>query len=288
MGDEDVIQKACGDALILRGHNLKASCYIRHPGELGFLREKMVSLFVRDNTPGKFEVLTGFIHDQMANLVSPQCDILICDNHEIVPLYRWDDLVVVQVAAAKAAIEIKTTVDSAALFEDIIRWHARIMGLGVFDVPTLVYSLKAMTFDSAVEQASKAIAANQLRRDDTRRARNVPAVFAANDRHYIMVRPHFSSGVQQSIEDVPDAVCCVDFSKSLRFRGTSELEGIETGCFTQFYKHALSNFLPPFMIYPWFDAIETEPGGKFWISASGDVRTDSPYLALMNRRIGGD
>lgn len=90
----------------------------------------MVGSFIRASTPDKYRVLTGFIFDVVSEIASPQIDILICDCHELAPLYRWEDLVVVQHAAARAAVEVKTAVDSAQRFQDIVIWHNGIVEIG--------------------------------------------------------------------------------------------------------------------------------------------------------------
>jgi hypothetical protein len=84
-----------GLAMVLQGESLKAGCYVTHAASLGILREKMVSSFVRDETPERFRVETGFIRNHEMDITSRQCDLLVHEPALEAPLYRWEDFVVV-------------------------------------------------------------------------------------------------------------------------------------------------------------------------------------------------
>ena len=279
INDDDILERARGDSLILGGENVKASFYVKHAGELGYLRERMVGSFVRANTPEKYRVETGFIHD--GEFASPQIDLLVHNCHEVPPLYRWEDFVVAQQAAAKAAIEVKSAVDSQRDCEGLLNWHAGVARLGPpFMVPTFAYALAGATFASIVEWFASAVRTNVLELPSERRARNVPVCFVAQDRHYVFVRPHFGVNKPGGEDKIEDAICCMDFSRHKQFC-KGDLPAIETACFTQFYKHVLIENHGPYVVYLWFDCQQTEPNGKCWIDSNGEIRTNSMFDSLV-------
>lgn len=83
---------------------------ISHSQTVGNYREKLFISVLRKYIPTKFHVATGFIEGS-----SKQIDIIIYDQHNYLPIFREDDLVVVKKESVIAVIEIKTTLDHNTL-----------------------------------------------------------------------------------------------------------------------------------------------------------------------------
>jgi hypothetical protein len=113
-----------GIAMVLQGESLKASCYVTHGTSPGVLREKMVSSFVRHETPDRFRVESGLVRNHDRNCTSRQCDLLVHEPGSAAPLYRWEDFVVVHDTAARAIVEVKSEIDQAH-FQQLLDVHTR-------------------------------------------------------------------------------------------------------------------------------------------------------------------
>lgn len=85
---------------------------ISHGQTVGNYREQLFISVLRKYVPKKFHVATGFIEGS-----TKQIDILIYDQHNYIPVFREDDLVVVKKESVVAVIKIKTTLTSTALIE---------------------------------------------------------------------------------------------------------------------------------------------------------------------------
>lgn len=85
---------------------------IRHTGTVGSYREQLLRSLLKQILPRQYEASTGFIEG-----CPRQIDILVWDSGSYSPLFREQDVVVVPRAAVRAAIEVKTTLDTAALDE---------------------------------------------------------------------------------------------------------------------------------------------------------------------------
>src|SRR5262245_834696 len=106
-----------GVAMVLQGESMRAGCYVSHNASLGGLRERIVSRFIRDETPSRFHVETGLIHNLKTETTSRQCDILVHESANRAPLYRWEDFVVVPSQEARAVVEVKTTLNESGFID---------------------------------------------------------------------------------------------------------------------------------------------------------------------------
>lgn len=102
---------------------------ISHGQTVGNYREQLFISVLRKYVPKKFHVATGFIEGS-----SKQIDIIIYDQHNYIPVFREDDLVVVKKEAVIAVIEIKTTLDSGTL-ADSLEGIDKIFDSGMSSVP---------------------------------------------------------------------------------------------------------------------------------------------------------
>lgn len=85
---------------------------VSHSLTAGTYREDLLRTLFRRYIPRRYHVATGFVHP------SPrQQDIIVYDQIDHSPLFRDGDLVVVMPSAVRAVIEVKTTLDNAALTE---------------------------------------------------------------------------------------------------------------------------------------------------------------------------
>ena len=260
-----------GIAMVLRGESLKAGSYVSHNLSLGVLREKMVSRFVRDETPTRFSVETGLIRNHQAGITSRQCDLLIHEPSIHAPLYRWEDFVVVQDLAARAVVEVKSNLDEKQ-FEHLLKIHISVISLemrrpgGVF-IPTFGYGLRGAAFDTFVAYLKDALTKNRLSAGDNQRHLNLPFCIAVQSRNYLGLRP-LSGAV-----DKPICFCAVDFSQIQAVKKRS-MDGYETGAFLQMYSKALEDkrlALPDLELYQWFNSLPLKTEGKVWLKPDGTV-----------------
>ena len=180
-----------GVAMVLQGESLRAGCYVNHNASLGGLREKIVRRFIRDQTPGRFQVETGLIHNTESGETSRQCDILIHESANHAPLYRWEDFVVVQRREATAVVEVKTTLDEKG-FGDLLniqRSLVSVMGPPSNHIPTFGFALEGVSFSSFVGYLQVAVQNNALNEEGDNRAFNWPVCVMVQDKHYLGVRP---------------------------------------------------------------------------------------------------
>ncbi len=266
----DNLDFAKGVAMVLRGENMKASCYVTHGQSLGVLRERMVRTFIRGETPDRFQLGTGFIHDNKKPTTSAQIDLLVHDSQQSAPLYRWEDFVVVAPIQAKAAIEVKSQLDKNGI-ERLIRLHSSVAQIeldsGAF-IPTFGYALDGASFETFVKHLSDAIRQNAICGETAAsKLMNAPVCIAVENQHYVSIRPlHF-------VVDPPPYLFAVDLTK-MRTECANDLVGIETGLFLQFYCEILQNrwnSLPDCAIYEWFNKIPVDNSGKVFIDPDGNV-----------------
>ncbi len=83
---------------------------ISHSQTVGNYREKLFISVLKKYVPTKFHIATGFIEGS-----SKQIDVIIYDQHNYLPIFREDDLVVVKKESVIAVIEIKTMLDHNTL-----------------------------------------------------------------------------------------------------------------------------------------------------------------------------
>ncbi len=261
-----------GIAMVLQGESLKAGCYVTHGPSLGVLREKMVSSFVRHETPDRFRVATGFIHNHTHKQTSRQCDILIYDSNIVAPLYRWEDFVVVQASQARAVIEVKSNLEEAN-FKQFLDIHTSIAKLecgGQVSIPTLGYGIIGVTFDTFLTYIQNAIEENRLDVSAEDKHLNWPVCVAVQNRNYLGIR---SCGGKS---DVPHVFCVVDFSKAID-KSAQPIDGIETGVFLYWYTKILESglhALEALALYEWFNRLPIAPEGKAWVTPDGVIHRD--------------
>jgi hypothetical protein len=262
-----------GIAMVLQGESLKASCYVTHAASLGALREKMVSSFVRQETPERYRVETGLIRNHQGNISSRQCDLLVHEPAHIVPLYRWEDYVVVHDEAARAVVEVKSDMDKSG-FEDFLNVHISVImleaiGQGKVFIPTFGYGLTGITCQTLANYLQVALTTNRLKVSSPRLHLNWPVCVAIQSRNYIGVRPlHLTSGK-------PLAFCIADFSK-VQEASAGSFDGIETGLFLEIYSGVLLNKRPALddsNLYNWFNGLPLTDAGKIWVTEDGVSHT---------------
>lgn len=108
---------------------------IRHTGTVGTYREELLRSTIRQLLPTRYQANTGFIEN------SPrQLDIIVWDAGRYSPLFKEGEVVIVPLEAARAIIEVKTTLDTGALdaaleiLHDTLRTHPSVVPIfrGVF------------------------------------------------------------------------------------------------------------------------------------------------------------
>ncbi|MBI5486456.1 MAG: hypothetical protein HY905_03910 [Deltaproteobacteria bacterium] len=89
----------------------------RHWASVGSYKEELIRQHLRGHLPRRFEVGTGFVIARLDEnrLLSRQIDILVWDSQAHMPLYRDGAFAIVLPEACKAAIEVKSTLDSDTL-----------------------------------------------------------------------------------------------------------------------------------------------------------------------------
>ena len=262
---------ARGIAMVLQGESLKASCYVTHGASLGTLREKMVSNFVRHETPERFRVGTGLVRSHDRNVTSRQCDLLIYESDSVAPLYRWDDFVIVHDTAARAVIEVKSEMDQRN-FDKLLDVHISLIdielrsGGGVF-IPTFGYGLCGVAFETFLTYLKNALTSNRLNVADNQRQLNLPLCITVQKHNYLGIRP------LRSTPGNPDAFCVVDFSKATDQKA-QPVDGIETGFFLHFYTEVLRSrtlAIEDTMLYQWFNNLPVGNDGKAWVTPDGVI-----------------
>jgi hypothetical protein len=261
-----------GTAMVLQGESRKAACYVPPSHSLGVLREKMVSNFLRNETPERFRVETGYIRNHGSGRTSRQCDLLVHEAGIEAPLYRWGDFVVVHDTAARAVVEIKSRMLKVD-FRHLLDVHASIVNIeaarsGQTFVPTFGYGLSGPTFDTFLGYLQEAVAANRLKAGNKGKHLNWPVCVAVQNRNYLGARPLVGAAGK------PYAFCAVDFSKATDKRSRL-VDGVETGYFLQIYAKVLRHQrdgLKDADLYNWFNRLPVAPNGKAWITPDGVIR----------------
>lgn len=258
-----------GVAKCLQGENLKATSYITHMGSLGAVRERMVGSFVRNETPERYRVETGLVRDHRRGETSRQCDLLVHEPGLSAPLYRMEDFVVVHDTAARAVVEVKSTLDKVN-FDQMMDVHDSIIkidfrSVGGF-IPTFGYGISGVTFETFVTYLQDALARNRFGADrEGLKALNWPVCIAVQDRNYFGIRP--LSGPTNFL----DCFCAVDFRRALD-TAALPIDGIETGFFLQIYSEILregKGSLGASDMYAWFNSLPIAPEGKVWLRLDG-------------------
>jgi len=98
----------------IRSQSNRIDYVIGHGQTVGNYREKLFTSVLSKYIPKKFHIATGFIEG-----ISKQIDIIIYDQHNYIPTFRDDDLVVVKKESVIAVIEIKSTLNAKTLKESL-------------------------------------------------------------------------------------------------------------------------------------------------------------------------
>lgn len=258
-----------GVAQVLAGEDAKARTYVRHGTSLGTLREKMVAKFIRDETPGRFEIGTGFVCVPRAGdppkALSRQCDLLVHDSSNYAPLYRWEDFVVVEAEAAQAAIEVKTKIDTEALREIAAIEDQLIEVRGGKARPySFAFGLTGISFSAFAASISDLVDTTPA--DEFKMGcglRQLPACIAVDEQNYFCIRT-------QSSESGEQLLLMIDFST---YPGISTT-GFATGMFLVFYRELLENkaeFLTDKALVGYFNWLQCKDAGKRWITGKGQT-----------------
>jgi hypothetical protein len=260
-------------AMVLQGESKKAATYVTHAASLGTLREKMVSNFVRHETPERFRVETGLIRNHARNLTSCQCDLLVHDPWWMAPIYRYEDFVVVKHTAAKAVVEVKSNLYEDD-FERLLKIHASVLSCCGDKVPTFGYGLTGATMPTLAEYLQDAIAGKEV--VDGSPFMNWPLCIAVQERNVVGFRPHGSVAGEK---DMPFCFCLVDLTK-LTNSSATPVDGLETGLFLELYSWMIrdQDCFPRVEVYRWFNNLPLLPDGKMWVAPDGKInKGEIPY-----------
>ncbi len=260
-----------GVAMVLQGESLKARAYVTHNASLGGLRERIVRRLIRDQTPSRFHVETGLVHNQSTRSTSRQCDILVHESVTRAPLYRWEDFVVVNSGEARAVVEVKSALNRET-FEALLNVHGSLVEMALASkhasiTPLFGFALNGVEFSTFVDYLRSAAGDNRLNLDDKIRYLNWPVCIAVQHQNYIAVRPlqmMANSGCQLGI-------CALDFGKS-QSESDECIDGIETGYFVETYNRVLcegDHALFAEALYSWFNGLPIDDEGKVWVTPDG-------------------
>lgn len=135
---------------------------VGHGSSIGLVREHRLTTILRDYLPRDIGIETGFLCDTIGS-ISPQLDIIVCDNDPI-PLLDFDDLFkIVPVEKALVAIEVKSTLQEQDLYQlkrqvESIRAMPRCIGLTKaneslrMDVMVALYAIDCAVSESKVQE----------------------------------------------------------------------------------------------------------------------------------------
>ncbi len=98
----------------IRSKSERINYVISHGQTVGNYRENLFISVLKKYIPTKFHIATGFVEGS-----NKQIDIIIYDQHNYLPVFREDDLVVVKKESVIAVIEIKTTLDQNTLINSL-------------------------------------------------------------------------------------------------------------------------------------------------------------------------
>jgi hypothetical protein len=255
-----------GVAMVLQGESMKAQAYLTHKGSLGLLREKIVGRLLRENTPDRFRVVTGFIRNGSLRNTSRQCDILVHDSTDDPPLYRFEDFAIVEASCSRAVIEIKSALDKGT-FDDILNIYQSVIRVsGAHPVPPVLgFSLNGVGFNSFLKYVSDAISKNALKAKDGARVLNLPECIAVQKGNYIGLRP------RNVRPDAPWYYCAIDLNQS-QPSTWQPIDGIETGIFIYRYQKLLRSddaATNEYELYAWFNRLPILDEGKVYIGSDG-------------------
>ena len=262
-----------GVAMVLQGESLKAGCYVGHSGSLGTLREKMVSSFVRHETPERYRVETGLVRDHAHQLASRQCDLLVHEPHDAAPLYRWEDFVVVHASAARAVIEVKSNFDQSH-FHQFLDIHTSVEqlnrhGNGKVFIPTFGYGLDGVTFDTFAGYIQGAVNDNRLQVPEFQKHLNWPVCVAVQAKNYVGIRS------LRIVTSQLIAFCLVNLAE-LEDPQVADPNGVETGIFLDIYAEIVARGREPLAdatLYEWFNKLPVRQAGKVWVTEDGAIHT---------------
>ena len=92
---------------------------LRHPGEFGVYREKIVAEFLKPFLPTRLDIGSGFIITDKGN-ISTQCDIIIFDK-ENTPIIENTEQRFFPVESVVGVIEVKSVLNKTKLTEALIK-----------------------------------------------------------------------------------------------------------------------------------------------------------------------
>jgi len=99
---------------LARARRERISSYVKHRGEKGRLNEQIVSDLLRDISPTRFALGTGFIINSQGS-TSTQCDIVIYDEFYNRPLFGDATANIYPIECVYGFVEVKTTLTWAEI-----------------------------------------------------------------------------------------------------------------------------------------------------------------------------
>lgn len=145
---------------------------LQHPGLKGIVNEEAVKRFLRQHIPDNLSVETGIVVDSNGG-ASKQIDIIIFDKAKTPVLFFAGGVRVIPVECVYAIIEVKTSLDRAALEQcirnmesvksllriayyepGVIAHHKKMYGMDLPDWQTIyfVFAYESMPANSIIEQ----------------------------------------------------------------------------------------------------------------------------------------
>lgn len=89
---------------------------LTHNGEKGKEAEEILSNFLKNYLPKKYQVTTGFVHTDMG--ISSQCDILLYDADNYAPLYSGYANQIIHMSSLRGVIECTMKLNKKKIEED--------------------------------------------------------------------------------------------------------------------------------------------------------------------------
>lgn len=84
----------------------------------GRVQEGIAKDFVREFLPPGFDISNGLIFDCAKRQMSPQCDAIVYNSS---PLWQSGEVVIVEERQVKAALEVKSYIDTTAIFGEMAK-----------------------------------------------------------------------------------------------------------------------------------------------------------------------
>lgn len=237
----------------------KAGLVIKHNQSIGAARESILRDLLRRQTPEPYRVRTGFVHQFLpdAHYCSKQCDVLVYDPTVAQPDYQIDDLIVVPRDAAKAVVEVKTTLEHRE-FRDIQEVWADVWWI---PVATFGFAFDGVAFQTFINYLQES-----MRSDPA----GLPQCIAVHRQNYVFVRSGYSLA-----EDKPSWHRPAKYQFAVDFGAHPETRGLATAYLLDWYLRCLRGNDDAVSVERWFSQLSLPAGSRVRFSTVGDIVNDS-------------